>query len=64
MKGTFLFLSYVINEYLKDSIIANPTAFPNISNDVDSLKTDTQLVEYIDPTNYFNISTIVDNGSI
>lgn len=61
MKGTFLFLSYIINEYLKDSVVANSEYFSqNLISNINQVQTDTQLIEYIDTTNYFNISTIVD----
>jgi hypothetical protein len=52
MKGTFLLLSYVINEYLKQNF--------NISSNQISEK-DIELIEYYDTTNYFNISTDIDN---
>ena len=59
MKGTFIFLNYIVNEYLKENIFTNKQY---ISSDIDlqKINAEVQLIEYIDPTNYFNISTDVD----
>ena len=59
MKGTFIFLNYIVNEYLKENITTNQQYFVD-TLDPTTAGADVQLVEYIDPTNYFNISTDVD----
>lgn len=51
MKGTFILLSYIINEYLKLNY--------NIENSI--TEKNIELIEYYDTTNYFNISTDIDN---
>lgn len=69
MKGTFLLLSYVINEYLKNVISKNYGAviytqdenIPLSSFIDDCIKNNgVELVEYTDVTEYFNISSSSD----
>ena len=69
IKGTFLFLSYIINEYLKNNISKhfgyetddNGVALSTYINR--SLADDggVELIEYWDQTEYYNISTDFDN---
>jgi hypothetical protein len=60
MKGTFLFLSYCINEYLKTTVreYYNNNNLNRISLAPSDAKI--ELIEYYDPTKYFNISTDID----
>lgn len=63
MKGTFLFISYVINEYLRGNIVPILKKYAPNSSILSSYLNDTTIIEqinYIDPTNYFNISTDID----
>ena len=68
MKGTFLILSYLINEYLKSSTIYNANNIISRNDGIDAsdlLRFDPALnysyvINYIDPINYFNISTDAD----
>ena len=70
LKGTFLLLSYVINEYLKYNIQKTYGSVFYDSDNVDlstyiqrSLSSDdaVQLVEYYDQTQYYNISADEDD---
>jgi len=67
MKGTFLLISYLINEYLKYNTVRSlkkieaqsPDLFsstPNFNIDLNY----NYLVEYVDPINYFNICAECD----
>lgn len=71
MKGTFLFLSYMINEYLRNNAVNTVTELANpddsYSKDQDKqtllsrmYNSTVELVEYLDPTDYYNISTELD----
>jgi hypothetical protein len=63
MKGTFLFISYVINEYLKGNIIPILKQYAPNSSILSTYSSDITIIEqinYIDPVNYFNISTDID----
>jgi len=70
MKGTYLLISYLINEYLKNTTSYNLNKLYNISSDLFKSKPQkfsfdsnyNYLVEYIDPINYFNICAEVDIG--
>lgn len=68
LKGTFLLLSYVINEFLKYNIAKN---YGNkvysdenvpLSNFIENciLNDGVELIEYMDDTEYFNISSDTD----
>lgn len=64
MKGTFLFISYIINEYLRGNIVPILKQYSPNSSILSSYLNDTTTIEqinYIDPTNYFNISTDIDD---
>lgn len=59
MKGTYLLIAYVINEYLKNSIYPTlPSLGLTADYPVDSNKL--TLTEYIDQTNYNNIETDIE----
>ena len=58
MKGTWLFVTYVINEYLKANI--NPIIYKDNTSKLNT-NADIQLIEYIDPVEYMNISTDIDD---
>ena len=62
MKGTFLLISYVINEYLQFNTIAALDKLSAVNASTIQSKptysknnTTVDLIEYIDPVNYFNI---------
>lgn len=61
MKGTFLLLSYVIDEYLKTNVV---DVVKKLSKeDVGKEVLYSEIVEYYDPTQYFNISCTTDDAS-
>lgn len=68
MRGSYLLLQFMINEYLKSTVIPNinslslqPTSKTQpISVSWDQNKSGNDLIEYSDATQYFNISTEVD----
>ena len=75
MRGSYLLLQYMINEYLKSTVIPNINAlqltstakydqetssYLPISVSWDPNKTGNDLIEYSDATQYFNISTEID----
>lgn len=60
MKGQFLLISYLVNEYLKSNVYQNLKKIGTITADLSALKNQVEIVEYVDPTEYFNISTDID----
>ena len=75
MRGSYLLLQYMINEYLKSTVIPNINALQltstakydqdtssnlPISVSWDPNKSGNDLIEYSDATQYFNISTEID----
>lgn len=55
MRGTFLLISYIINEYLKSSV---KKQYSNLSLNIDEMtRDDIGIIEYDDLTEYFNIKT-------
>lgn len=62
MRGTFMFLSYIINEYLRSNIVATMNDIDYLANyKFDKDTTNVDLVEYVDPTIYNNIICDTDD---
>lgn len=58
MKGTFLLISYVVNEYLKNNVYPIlPTLGADSNIEYNSDRNKLELVEYVDQTQYNNIFT-------
>ena len=61
MKGTFLLISYIVNEYLKNNVFPIlPTLGYDESVSFSPDKNKLELVEYVDQTQYNNIHTEID----
>lgn len=55
MRGTFLLISYIINEYLKNDV---KKQYSSLSSNIDKMmRDDIGIIEYDDLTEYFNIKT-------
>ena len=55
MRGTFLLISYIINEYLKNNV---KKQYTSLSSNIDEMtRDDIGIIEYDDLTEYFNIKT-------
>lgn len=64
MKGTFMLMSYAVNEYLNNTIAPACSRLSNSKHtkEYDVETTNTDIVEYIDPTEYYNISCASDSN--
>ena len=63
MKGTFMLMSYAINEYLNKTVAPACKRISNTDVKYDPDTTTTDIVEYIDPTEYYNISCANDSST-
>ena len=63
MKGTFMLMSYAINEYLSKTVAPVCKRISNADVKYDPDTTTTDIVEYIDPTEYYNISCANDSST-
>ena len=63
MKGTFMLMSYAINEYLSKTVAPACKRISNADVKYDPDTTTTDIVEYIDPTEYYNISCANDSST-
>lgn len=63
MKGTFMLMSYAINEYLSKTVAPACKRISNADVKYDPDTTTTDIVEYIDPTEYYNISCANDSSA-
>ena len=61
MKGTFLLISYLVNEYLKSNTLYNMKILCNTDDIQYNPNTNySEITHYVDPLQYFNISSDVD----
>ena len=63
MKGTFLLIAHIINQYLLDNIVPTVAKLSGQRPTFNSATTFSEIVEYEDATNYFNISCQSDLSS-
>ena len=64
MKGTYVLISYIINEYLKNNLRYSLSSVSPSVPEYDYSKNKVDFIEYVDPTEYFNISASVDTDQI
>lgn len=57
MKGTFLLIAYIINEYLNNNTIPTLKKLDYLDQEVDYSQNTVKLIEYVDQTQYNNLQT-------